>query len=301
MKKLRHIVEYIGLVLCLFLAKHLPLAFAELLANGVADAFFFLAIKRRRIACDNVRRSGIATDKTEIERIVRASFRHLTILVVEALKAPDFFGNVDWRDHVTFDIAPESQALIDDPAQGVILASAHLGNWELGTFLLSRMKPVLAVVRKMNNPYADRLVREKTHRREFDTTPKSGGSGMRLVRILRKGGMLGLLIDQHATTKPMMVDFFGVPAATHTSPALLHMVTKSPICMAFGIRHGPMKYTISVSSPLKHERTGDKEHDVRTILEAMNADLERMISRYPEQYLWAHRRWKKAPEGALGV
>jgi KDO2-lipid IV(A) lauroyltransferase len=291
-KKLRHIAEYLGVLLCLFLAKRLPLNCSEAVATALGDLFFLLARKRKRIACDNVKRTGIATEKVEIERIVRASFRHMAILVVEALRAPEFFGSADLHEHVTFEIAPESQAFLDDPGQGIICASAHIGNWELGGFLLHRIKPILVVVRNMNNPYVDRLVREKTHRGEFDTTPKNGASGTRLIRVLKKGSMVGLLIDQYARRSPIMADFFGIPSATHTSPARLHISTKAPICIVFVMRRGPMKYTVSVLPPIKYEKTGDRDKDVRTIIETMNAELEKMIRRHPEQYLWAHRRWR---------
>lgn len=292
MKKFRHIVEYLGVAACLFLAKRLPLAFAGAVARSLGDAFFFLGHKRRKIACDNVKRCKIATEEKEVERIVRASFRHMAVLFVEAIRSPKYFGGPDWRSRVTIEAPPESQAILDDPSQGVIFVSAHLGNWEIGISLMSKIKPVLAMVRQMNNPYVERLVREKTHRSEFTTILKNADSVSRLVRFLKGGGMLGILIDQHARFKPMMVDFFGIPAASHTSVARLHMATKAPICIAFSIRNGPMKYTIHIQPPLKYEKTGDKDKDVRAIIEAIHAELEKMIRRYPEQYLWAHRRWR---------
>ena len=90
----------------------------------------------------------------------------------------------------------------------------------------------------------------------------------------------------------MAVDFFGHPAQTHTSAALLHLVAKAPLCFAACWRTGPMSFELETSPPIKHERTGKKDNDIRAILEELNHHLEGMIRRHPEQYLWAHRRWR---------
>ena len=101
----------------------------------------------------------------------------------------------------------------------------------------------------------------------------------------------------------MMVEFFGHEASTHTAIALLHLTTKIPICFGCCRRTGPFKFELSATGPFTFERTGNKEQDVRLILEALNHELEEQIRQDPSQYMWAHRRWKEprkkpAPESA---
>jgi len=91
----------------------------------------------------------------------------------------------------------------------------------------------------------------------------------------------------------MMVDFFGVPASTHTSPALLHLVTRAPLSFGYCLRTGRMAYKMVALAPIRHEPTGNKEKDVRAVLQTIHRCLEDAIRAHPEQYLWAHRRWRK--------
>ena len=91
----------------------------------------------------------------------------------------------------------------------------------------------------------------------------------------------------------MMVEFFGHEASTHTAIALLHLITRIPICFGCCRRTGPVSVTSSrLTGPFRFERTGDKESDVRQILAALNGELESVIRQDPTQYMWAHRRWK---------
>ena len=114
----------------------------------------------------------------------------------------------------------------------------------------------------------------------------------RFASILRDGEVLALLGDQFAGPRGVMIDFFGHPASTHSTAAMLHLVTRAPMCFAWCRRTGPMKFEIGTTGLIRHERSGDRKRDVREILERLNHELERVIREAPEQYLWAHRRWR---------
>jgi Kdo2-lipid IVA lauroyltransferase/acyltransferase len=110
--------------------------------------------------------------------------------------------------------------------------------------------------------------------------------------VLNDKQILALLFDQHAHTYSETIDFFGHPAATHKTIALLHLVTRAPVCYAECIRTGPMQFEITASKLINHAPTGNKKEDVRHILVLLNQLLEQSIRKAPEQYLWAHRRWR---------
>lgn len=294
MKKLRHLLEYAGLRFALFMLDRLSARTVERMAIMLADAWYTLNGSRRTIARENILRSGITHDPAEANRIARDSFRHFAVLVIESLKSQNVFTESNWQGRVNMDVNPQALALLKEPGRSLILASGHFGNWEIAAQLISFIKPVTGITRDMNNPYTDQLMKQRKPRNNFRLTPKHAAGIDRLLSVLKNGEILAVLIDQHAKDRGMQVEFFGTPASTHTSPALLHLITKAPICFGYCIRTGPMTYTLKATAPIIHKPTGNRQHDVMTILEKLNSALEDAIRQHPEQYLWAHRRWKPA-------
>ena len=100
------------------------------------------------------------------------------------------------------------------------------------------------------------------------------------------------MIDQHAGHRGMMIDFFGRPASTHTLIGMLHLVTGTPLIFGYSRRLAPRRFKFTALAPITIERTGNKDRDLRTILELLNRHLEDAVREEPGQYLWAHRRWR---------
>lgn len=294
LKKLRHLTEYALLRPVILLFDLLPIAAAERLMTAFAGAWYRCHASRRKTACENIARAGISDDPEEIDRIARESFRHFGTMIIESMRAGRALTDDTWRDCVKVNASPTALAVLNDPEQAVIFATGHIGNWEFGASAASFLKPVVAVVRPMDNPYVDALMhkRDAGHRTSI---PKYDVSKTRFLSVLRSGKALGIVIDQHTHARAMMVDFFGIPASTQTSHARLHRIMGTPIIFTACIRTGIMSYELVFSDPIVHERTKDKEHDTRVVLERCNRLLEEVIRKHPEQYLWAHRRWKKIP------
>jgi KDO2-lipid IV(A) lauroyltransferase len=291
-KRLRHAIEYAAARFALGLLDLFPLAWSEALFRGIADLFFLIHGTRRRVAIDNILKSGITASPEEARRIARASFRHFAVLVVESLKTGGVFSEEHWEEQVEIELPPETRACLEDQEQGVILASGHLGNWEVAAQLISFMKPVVGITRTMNNPKVEELVQRRKPRNRFRLTPKHASDRGRFLQIIKDGEVLALMIDQHAGSRGMVIDFFGRPASTQTSVAMLHLLTRAPLCFGYCVRTGPLQYRLHAGKPLAFERTGNRQDDVRRILEALTRDLEEAVRLYPEQYLWGHRRWK---------
>lgn len=290
--RVRHIAEYIGLRAALAAVDHLPLRSVRAAARGAADAWYALDGPRRRTAIANLLRSGVAPGAPEAARIARASFRHFGLLAVESLAASKVIAPDTWRDFVELQVPERTMKLLTTEGQGIILASGHLGNWEVAAQIVSYLKPVVGITRPMNNPYTDALIRRRKERDRFRLTPKHDADALRFLSVLKQGKALALLIDQHASARGMMIPFFGTPAATYTSPALLHLVTRVPLCFGYCLCTGPLAYRFVASEPIMHQPSGDRQADVRAILESLTRELETAIRAAPEQYLWAHRRWR---------
>ena len=157
-------LEYVPLRLAVGLVDLLPVGTALALARGFGRATWALLRKRRRTATENVLLAGLAADRAEAERIARASFESFAMLSVESLKASRLLTPESAPEHVAYEVPPETWALFEKPGQPVILASAHLGNWELSGHLISFTKPLVAVARNLDNPYAQRFLRRRNPR-----------------------------------------------------------------------------------------------------------------------------------------
>ena len=274
-----------------------PISVCIAIAHAIGDCVWLCFPGRRRIAIDNILAAGVETDRRLASRLARKVFRQFVRVVVESIKSDAYFERHSWQQCIEWKVPPAVDALLADPKRGVILASGHLGNWEIAAQVLSHRKPVLGITRRMNNPYVDALMLRRKPRNRFETTPKRDADLGRLMGALRDGKVLAIMIDQNAKERGMLVDFFGRPASSHTAIALLHLVTKAPIVFGYCTERTPMRFEFRATGPFSFTPTGDKQADVRRILEHLNRELEAAVRACPDEYLWGHRRWR-LPESA---
>ncbi|MFO7535655.1 MAG: lysophospholipid acyltransferase family protein [Kiritimatiellia bacterium] len=289
---IRHRLEYAAVRSGLALVDWFPLRACPALAALFGDLVFLLALSRRRVAVANILNAKIAETPAQARRIARASFRHFALLAFESIKAQKLLTPATLANRMVIHMPSETRALFQDPARGVLAACGHLGNWEVMAQAFSFTKPVVAIAQPMKNPLVNRLIRRRSPDSRFSTIPKHEEDLMRLLTPLKEGSVLAIMIDQHAIKKPMIVDFFGQPACSHRSIALLHLVTRLPIVFASNRRIGPLRFELTFSEPLVFKASGDKDRDIHTILKALNERLEAAIREAPEQYMWGHRRWR---------
>jgi len=265
------------------------------LALGVAEVvtrFCFLVMReRRRVALDNIRRAGITEDPKEVRRLALAAFRSVIVTVVEAIIVGQRMTPDNWSEFVKMDLPPELDRLIREPGKGVIVATGHLGNWEVVARATSMIKPLCAIYRPFKNPYMDKALQSDRGGTNLRLVTKYADDPLRFIRTLKDGEVLAIMIDQHARGG-IKVEFFGRPAKTTPSVALLHLLTSTPIVVGNAVRTGPLRYEVHVTGPFTFERSGDKEHDVFEITQRMTREIEAMVRRFPGQYMWGHRRWK---------
>lgn len=292
------LIELLGLKLGLALLDRWSLSTTLSFAAGLADIAYLADRQRRRTAQNNIRRAGLASTPDAIRGLARESFRHFAAMAVESLRY-DRVPALRQDPRISLQVAPSALAAIREPGRGIILISGHIGNWEIAARLLSEIKPVVGMARNMKNPYTDTLLRARKAGSAMQYMPKHDADIMRLLSTLRTGRILALLADQHAHDRGMMVNFFNVPASTHTSPALLHLITRAPLCFGWCRRDGPMAYTLFAHEPIMVRPTGQRETDVRTVLNQLTSSLESAIRMAPQQYLWAHRRWRDTAPGMV--
>ncbi|MEI7899401.1 MAG: lysophospholipid acyltransferase family protein [bacterium] len=288
-------LAYLAIRLLGLLYALIPANKAYALGASFAACFYPLFRKRRRIAVDNILQAHITNDPAEADHIARKAFGHFAGHLCEALKSGRVIGPDTWREHITFD-GPDTawKLLMESPGVPVMILTGHLGAWESAVSIISFTRPMIAVARKMNNPFVERFLKKHHFRGEITIVPKKRGFAPSVLREWKeKGAAMTLLMDQHAGPKHgIRVNFMGHPASTHTSPARLHLKTGAPILAGAFVRDGLFQYRMVTAEPIRFTPTRDKEKDVADLTAEINRRIEAVIRRYPEQYLWAHKRWR---------
>ena len=178
---------------------------------------------------------------------------------------------------------------------GAIIVSAHLGNWELAGFLSTLMqKPIATVAKPVKGKPRLYQAIEKS-RKEVGFTPvnKSGSAGT-LVRNLKKGDIIALLVDQRVRRRlRIWSPFFGHQVPTIPSPAILARLSGSPIIPAFTTRIRPLHHQIVIEEPIFVPRSGDSREVVADYTQRINLLMEKHIRETPAQWFWPHDRWRR--------
>jgi Kdo2-lipid IVA lauroyltransferase/acyltransferase len=172
-----------------------------------------------------------------------------------------------------------------------ILFSGHIGNWELLLPLAARRGiRMTGLYRPLNNPLVDGMLAEMRGV-GGPLLPKSGG-GRQVLRLLRRGGFVGMLVDQKEN-EGIAVPFFGRDAMTAPALAVFALAVRCPVFPAHCQRLGGGRFRLVVEPPLDVPRSGERERDVLALTTAVNARLEAWVRARPNQWFWVHRRFAK--------
>lgn len=145
----------------------------------------------------------------------------------------------------------------------------------------------------MDNKRLDRYLAERRGDYALSVIPKDGALS-KVARLLRAGENVVMLMDQHAGRGGLWVDFLGTPASTFRGPAELSVRFGVPMIGAFGIRVSPSpRFELEFLPPLYPDPAADRQAEVLRLTRAVNADIAERVRRYPEQWNWLHRRWRR--------
>ncbi len=291
MKKLQWAVE-LGAVLAL----SLPLLFLPLKAGEYLGlAAHALWGSRRNIAIENVRQaiaSGSLPSTLRPEDVVRGFFRHLGRSILELVKISCGFGS---RITSTAEIrGAEHYHQAKAAGRGVIFLTGHCGNWELVAILSSvHLEPFSVVARRQNNPYINRLV-ELVRGKFGNAVIYKKGALKNIMLSLKQNGAIGILMDQAVTPEEgYIIDFLGRPAWTMKVPALIGRKTGAAILPSFIHREGNC-HIVTIHAPVVLSGGIDNEQAIMQDTKRLTVFVEDYIRAHPEQWLWIHRRWKRA-------
>jgi KDO2-lipid IV(A) lauroyltransferase len=262
-------------------------ALASLGVGFCAKLLDLAAPRLRRVALRNLEMAGFA----DRERIADGVFRSIGRLVVTFARFPKITRqNVhEWIRYEGLDNFTAAQAR----GRGVLVATAHLGNWELSAFAHALMTaPMHIVVRPLDNARVDALV-ERYRALSGNHIIRKKEAAREILRALHAGQTVGILIDQNASlNEGVFVDFFGTKACAGTAFVKFAHHSGAAVVPGFALWSDQEKHYVLRFYP-EVEMAGDLAADTQRI----HSVLESVIRQYPDQWLWIHRRWKTRPPG----
>ncbi len=292
-------LEYGTFIACVALARALPLRLAFLMGRILAGTAYLLDRRHRRRVVRNLCHAGVAKDQGEARRLAWRNFQAFGRMIVEVAKMRQFITPGNVHDHLRLGGDPEAKELFftgrdGAPPSPAIIVTAHYGNWELAGmgYTLASGHPLTSIIRPFDNPLIGKWFYRQRQGFGHRIHVKDGALKS-LLGALRRGESACILADQHAIrAQGVETMFFGHPARTHASPALLHLHTGVPILVAVSRRlPGDFQFEFTLAPPIRLVPGPDKDADVRHLAQAYTDTLERLIRQDPIQWLWAHRRW----------
>jgi KDO2-lipid IV(A) lauroyltransferase len=296
--RLRHVLEHAFFRFATGCLALLPKGAAARFGRRAAWWLLALSGRRRRILLDNLARAFPEKTGGEVRRIARESVENLGAAVFEFLEVSRW-SREDLRDRVSYG-GVENLEAARARGKGVILLSAHFGSWELGALAAGLLdSPISSVVRPLDNP----LLERELHRRRtrFGNGVIAKREALReMLRAMRANETVAILLDQNVLPEEAtFVPFFGRPAATTPSVALLQRKTGAAVVPVFTWPEGDGRYRLVFERPILAEefasaQVGRAEH-VRRATARYAEVTEQAIRKKPEAWLWLHDRWKTKP------
>lgn len=264
---------------------------AEAAGRRLGKLYRAIDRKRRNLAERNLSRAFPEMRPDEIEALSVSVFEHFGGVAADVLHsaglppvALDPRVSVSGDEQVRAGLAS---------GRGLLLLTAHLGNWEYSALATAATGfPVTVIARPLDNPLLDRLLRTFRERNGNRVVYKTDAA-REMLRVLRRGGVVGILADQHARTPDaVVVPFFGRPAATTSIVARLADRTEALIVPTVCARTAPARYHLSFEPMIDVRSLRPEEREPRALTARLNLEVERLIRRNPEQWLWLHNRWR---------
>ncbi|OFV97711.1 MAG: hypothetical protein A3F68_13185 [Acidobacteria bacterium RIFCSPLOWO2_12_FULL_54_10] len=291
------LLEYLAGNFTLWLLGLLPRSKAHHVAGWLSGLFYSLTPRFRRIAHQNLRMAMPELSDPSREAICRDVYRSLGRLLAEFAHFPRLTsGNV--HQAVSYDGLEHYEAA-RSCGRGVLFLTAHLGAWELGAFAHALYGyPMQILYRPLDNSRLDALV-NRYRLLSGNKLIDKRNAAREVLSALARNETVGILADQNTShDEGVFVDFFGISASTTAGVARIALHTGAVVVPAFCVWiEKDRRFRIIFDSPIEPPQSSEKTDAVRSFTQQMAAVIERYIRRYPDQWLWIHRRWKTRPPG----
>lgn len=288
--------EYWAAAAGLAVSRWLPKVAVRWLLQGAALLFFALSARRRRLALANLEIAFPEWSSRRRWRTALRAYRHFGAVVADEVLA--WTGRLDvarMAREVECEGWERFAAVAAASKNGLLAVTGHLGNWELMLPIvgLRLSRPVAVVARELTNGLLEERVVEPLRSRFGARVIHKKNALRGVIRVLRDGGAVGLLIDQKTGRRQgVPVAFFGREVVAVSTPAVLQRRFGVPVVAMFLVRRQDGGYRLEVTPPLELPDAAGDEDAVQRLTQMHQAVIEAKIREYPEQWLWMHDRWR---------
>lgn len=260
--------------------------------RSAGSLWYALYAPHRRLVHTNLRFCHPEWPRERMRQVAKGVFENAGITLVETLRMPFMT-----RERVLDTMRVRGEEHLREAlgsGRGVIIVTAHTGNWELGAQFLHchTGRPFKLVIKRLGNGLLDRFLHHARTRHGVEIIDKKG-AWPKMVAAVRAGDMLAITIDQ-SKTRGIDVSFLGRPASVGPAPALLALRTKSVVLPVFSLREPGGALALRILPPIELRRTGNLSSDLEHNTQLMTDAVEAIIREHPEQWIWFQRPWRKA-------
>jgi Kdo2-lipid IVA lauroyltransferase/acyltransferase len=296
-KRFRYRLELAGVRFLIALPALLPLKVSVKLGGTLGLLAFDVFRIRRGVSIQNLARAfGDRFAPRERSRVARASYVNFAKSMVEfaSLKR---LGKDDYRSLVRVEGQGNLERALAG-GRGVIAVTGHFGSWELlGAAIVASGFPADFLVGEQSNDLVNRAMNDLRRGAGIGIIER-GIAARGVFESLKRNRIVALLADQDARRAGIFVDFFGTPASTFQGPAQFAFRAGCPILCTFIVRQRDESHVAHFLSPVFPRTEGSRDAEIRRLTEEHVKSLEEFVSRYPDHYFWAHKRWKTKPPAA---
>jgi KDO2-lipid IV(A) lauroyltransferase len=291
--RLRHQAEYLAVRTVLALVAALPHRIVLALGGAIGLMFYIVDRRHRRLAIENLQAAFPLRSRAECRRIARGAFRHFGRLLTALLKFSTMTPG-EMLARVEFEGAERVDSALA-AGRGVLFFTGHFGFWELNAVAHPLIRPPIAVLaRALDNPRLNVLL-ERVRTCTGNSVIYRRGAVRRVLRLLDGNQGVALLIDQHIQSgDAVIVDFFNRPAATTSALAALALRTGARVIPVFALPLPGGRYKMVYEHAVEPLQTPheDPQEAIREFTQRCTDVLEMYVRRYPDLWLWMHRRWR---------
>jgi Kdo2-lipid IVA lauroyltransferase/acyltransferase len=288
---MKNILEYCLFLILAGIVRLLGLKISRRLSIIIALIFYYLIPIRKKVTLKNLHKAFPEYSEKKIKEIAFGSYKSFSITLVEILFIPFMT-----REQIENSVYCENAKLVKkyyERNNGLIVLSAHFGNWEYIALSVSAKinVPFHLVVKSQRNSYVDDYL-NRGRTRWLNKIIPLGASIRKIYTELKAKNIVGIIADQRGPSDGMRVNFFGQQSSIYPGPAQLAIKTKAPILYGLTIRQPDYSYTAHISEISVEDLPSDEEKQIQEVSQRHMALLESVVRKHPEQWLWMHNIWK---------
>ncbi len=290
-KKIQHVFEYLFVRAFHVLVKITPGKLREPFADSLATIARLITRSRVEIARKNLKLVFSESSDEEIKPIIRGVYRNIAQNAFDIVDARAAFSRIVIPPQAAASLERVRETLAG--GRPVVFATGHIGNWEiLGQYIGCEFKECRFVAQEQSNKYIDRYINDlRIAQMENNKIIHSHAAARELPKALKRGAPIFLVADQDAGKDGIVVDFMGTQASYHRGIASFSYHYNAPLAPIFLVRSGG-KMTLVIPAIVEPNTAAAREEEFKRLVSVFSEQLGAVVQRYPDQWLWTHRRWK---------